>query len=109
MLHNPSLEQYYKYAGEETIIVRKLISEAPPSVGEFKQASLEKMLVDLFGRGISGSLISRSEYQAIYEDAFKKYNINQAKMFRYARRRGIEKTIMDFIHTNTDIILEADK
>lgn len=109
VLHNPSLEQYYKYAGEETIIVRTLISEAPPAVGEFKQASLEKMLVDLFGRGISGSLISRSEYQAIYEDAFKKYNINQAKMFRYARRRGIEKTIMDFIHTNTDIILEADK
>lgn len=109
VLHNPSLEQYYKYAGEETIIVRTLISEAPPSVGEFKQASLEKILVDLFGRGISGSLISRSEYQAIYEDAFKKYNINQAKMFRYARRRGIEKTIMDFIHTNTDIILEADK
>ena len=109
VLHNPSLEQYYKYAGEETIIVRTLISEAPPSVGKFKQASLEKMLVDLFGRGISGSLISRSEYQAIYEDAFKKYNINQAKMFRYARRRGIEKTIMDFIHTNTDIILEADK
>ena len=109
VLHNPSLEQYYKYAGEETIIVRNLISEAPPAVGEFKQASLEKMLVDLFGRGISGSLISRSEYQAIYEDAFKKYNINQAKMFRYARRRGIEKTIIDFIHTNTDIILEADK
>lgn len=109
VLHNPSLEQYYRYAGEETIIVRNLISEAPPSVGEFRQASLEKMLVDLFGRGTSGSLISRSEYQAIYEDAFKKYNINQAKMFRYARRRGIEKTIMDFIHENTDIILETGK
>lgn len=109
VLHNPILEQYYRYAGEETIIVRKLISEAPSSVGEFKQASLEKILVDLFGRGISGSLISRSQYQAIYKDAFKKYNINQAKMFRYARRRGIERTIMDFIHANTDIILEADK
>lgn len=109
VLHSPSLEQYYKYAGEETFIVRNLISEAPPSVGEFKQASLEKILVDLFGRGISGSLISRSEYQAIYEDAFKKYNINQAKMFRYARRRGIEKNIKDFIRENTDIILKADK
>ena len=109
VLHNPSLEQYHKYAREETIIVRNLISEAPSSVGEFKQASLEKMLVDLFGRGISSSLISRSEYQAIYEDAFKKYNINQAKMFRYARRRGIEKSIMDFIRENTNIMLEAGK
>lgn len=109
VLYNPSLEQYYKYAGEETIIVRKLISEAPTSVGEFKQVPLEKLLVDLFGRGISGSLISKSEYQAIYEDAFMKYNINQSKMFRYARRRGIEKTIIDFIHEHTDITLEENR
>ena len=106
VLHNATMNEYYKYAGEETIIVRKLISEAPPSVGRYKQASLEKILVDLFGRGISGSVISRSEYRAIYEDSFQKYKINQPKMFRYARRRGIEKTIDDFIHEKTNITLE---
>ena len=90
-------------------MVRKLISESPSGVGQYKQASLEKILVDLFGRGLSGSIISRSEYQAIYEDSFRKYVINQPKMFRYARRRGIEKNIVDFIHGKTNIALENNK
>ena len=105
VLYNADMDEYYKYSGEETIIVRKLISEAPPSIGQYKQASLEKILVDLFGRGISGSVISRSEYRDIFEDSFKKYVINQPKMFRYARRRGIEKNITDFIQDKTDITL----
>ena len=106
VLLNPSVNEYYKYARDDTIIVRKLISEAPPCFGEYRQASLEKLLVDLFGRGITGSIISRSEYRVIYEDSFKKYNINQAKMFRYSRRRGIEKTIRDYIRKETNITLE---
>lgn len=109
VLHNAGVDEYYKYAGDETIVVRKLISEAPSGVGQYKQAPLEKILVDLFGRGLSGSIISRSEYQAIYEDSFKKYIINQPKMFRYARRRGIEKNIIGFIHDKTNITLENNK
>jgi len=106
VLLNPSANEYYKYAGDETIVVRRLISEAPPGFGEYRQTSIEKLLVDLFGRGITGVIISRSEYRAIYEDAFKKYNINQAKMFRYARRRGIEKPIKEYIQKETNITLE---
>ncbi|MBQ9032495.1 MAG: hypothetical protein IJ106_13745 [Parasporobacterium sp.] len=109
VLHNPDIEEYYKYAGEETIVVRKLISEAPSPFGPYRQASLEKLLVDLFGRGISGSILSRSEYPAIYEDSFQKYNINQAKLFRYARRRGIENSIRTFIQEETRIVLEDNK
>ena len=109
VLLNPSADEYYKYSGDETIVVRRLISEAPPCYGKYKQASLEKLLADLFGRGITGSIISRSEYRTIYEDAFNKYNINLAKLFRYARRRGIEKPIQEFIREETDIILEDDK
>ena len=108
VLYNAKIDEYYKYAGEETILVRKLISEAPPSVGQYKQAALEKILVDLFSRGVSGSIISHSEYQAIYEDSFKKYVINQPKMFRYARRRGVERKIVDFIHEKTNIKLEIN-
>ncbi len=106
VLYNAGTDEYYKYAGDETIVVQKLISEAPSGFGQYKQASLEKILVDLFGRGLSGSIIAHSEYQAIYEDSFKKYVINQPKMFRYARRRGIEKTIVDFIYGKTNIMLE---
>ena len=106
VLLSPGVNEYYKYAGEETIVVRKLISEAPSCYGEYRQSPLEKILVDLFSRGLSGSIISRSEYPAIFEDSFKKYNINKAKLFRYARRRGVEQTIIDFIREKTDISLE---
>lgn len=106
VLFNPDIEEYYKYAREETIVIRRLISEAPSPYGEYMQSSLEKILVDLFGRGLSGSIISRSEYPAIFEDSFKKYNINKAKLFRYARRRGVEQAIRDFIREKTNIILE---
>ncbi len=107
VLHNPSTDEYYKYAGDETVIVRRNITESPPCFGVYRQASLEKILVDLFGRGITGAIISRSEYRAIYEDAFKKYNVNHARMFRYARRRGIEQTIRDYIRKETNITLEV--
>ena len=109
VLHNPDIDEYYKYAGDETIVVRKLITETPSSYGQYRQASLEKLLVDLFGRGLTSSILSRSEYSAIYEDSFQKYTINQAKLFRYARRRGIENNIRSFIHEETHIVLEDEK
>ena len=109
VLRNPRKEEYYRYAGEETVIVKKLISEAPPPFGRYRQASLEKLLADLFGRGAAGFIIPPEEYRVIYEDAFRTYRINQAKLFRYARRRGIEQTILDFIYEKTNIVLENDR
>ncbi len=109
VLYNPDIEEYYKYAGSQTIVVQKLISESPMSCGQFRQASLEKLLVDLFSRRISGSILSHSEYRSIYEDSFQRYTINEAKLFRYARRRGIENTIRNFIHEETRIMLESEK
>ena len=103
VLFKPTFNEYYKYSKDETIVVKKLISESPSFVNEYHQASLEKILVDLFGKGISGSIISQSEYKAIYEDCFKKYQINTSALFRYARRRGNNKTIMKFIEENTNI------
>ena len=35
-------------------------------------------------------------------------NADQAKMFRYARRRGIEKTIRDYLSGNTNIKEDED-
>lgn len=109
VLHCPSENEYYKYAGDETIVVQKLISEAPSCYGDHFQTPLEKILVDLFSHGIVGKIIGRSEYRAIYEDSFRKYNINQPRLFRYARRRGAEQTIKDFILAETNITLEGTK
>jgi len=108
VLYKPGQEEYYKYLGNETIVVQKLISEAPPCIGEYRLASLEKILVDLFGHGLPATIVSRSEYKVIYEDSFSRYNINQPRMFRYARRRNVEKKIKDFIRLETNITLEAE-
>lgn len=107
VLLNPGIDEYYRYSGDETIVVGKLISESPSAIGDYCQCSLEKLLVDLFGRTLAGSVISRSEYPAIYEDSFRKYNINTQKLFRYARRRGLEQKIKRFIAEETEIDLEA--
>ena len=107
VLYLPSADDYYRYASEETIVIGKLITESPPCFGIHKQAALDKILVDLFAHGITGQIVSRSEYPAIYEDSFEKYSINQARMFRYARRRGIESEIRSFIQEETEITLEG--
>ncbi len=109
VLYRPSSDEYYKYRGDETIVVKRLISEAPATLNEYHLASLEKILVDLFGKGITGSIIPRSEYTAIFEDGFSHYNINTAMLFRYARRRGNAEQIRDFIQEKTGIVLEQTK
>ncbi len=106
VLYKPSTDEYYKYVGDETIVVKKLISEAPAPLNELHLASLEKVLVDLFGKDISGELIPRSEYRAIFEDSFKRYDINSAMLFRYARRRGNAEQIRNFIQEKTNIVFE---
>ena len=105
VLLNPSSDEYYKYVGDATIVVCRLVTEAPRAYGDYHQVSLEKLLVDLFGRGVGGAIVPRSEYPLIFEDAFDKYNVNQAKMFRYARRRGVDCAMREFIAKETDIVL----
>lgn len=100
----PSEETFYQYRSpEQTVVILKLVSEAPKPVGQSHSASLEKLLVDLFSRKLTGHLIERAEYPAVYEEAFSKYLIDQKKMFRYARRRSVEEEIKEFIGTGTNI------
>lgn len=109
VLFCPSYDEYFKYTGDQTIVVKKLISEAPSYDDKYHMAPLEKILVDLFGKGISGAIIPKSEYPAIFEECFRKYNINTAMMLRYARRRGCEQKIKQFIKDNTGLVLEEKK
>lgn len=82
-----------------------LISETPkPVMGH--SVTLEKLLVDLFSKKLTGKLISRSEYPGIYEGAFSRYSIDETKMFRYARRRHLESEIRTFIKEETNVELK---
>lgn len=106
VLFCPSEEMYHKQKGNDnTIVVQKLISEAPkPAVGH--SAPLEKILVDLFSKKLTGKLIVRSEYPEIYEQAFERYYINETKMLRYARRRSLDEKLTTFLKESTNVNLE---
>ena len=107
VLLNPGEEEYYRYRADDMIIVQKLVSGAPAPLQGTKQASLEKLLVDIFSRKLTGQLIERAEYRQIYEDAFGKYAINESALFRYAGRRHLEPDIRKFIADETSIELRS--
>lgn len=108
VLFCPTKDMYYRQRGNgDTIVVQRLVSEAPkPVTGH--SAPLEKLLVDLLSKKLTGKLISRSEYQGIYEAAFLKYRIDEVKMFRYARRRHLETEIKTFLKESTNVVLKCD-
>ena len=101
----PTLDTFYKQRALETdIVIQKLLSEAP-TPDAYHSCVIEKLLVDLLSKKLSGSLIEKSEYPRIYEDVFCKYNIDETRMFRYAKRRHLYDSLLSFIKTKTDIQL----
>ena len=101
----PSADTFYKQRAPETdIVVQKLLSEAPTPDANHS-CVIEKLLVDLLSKKLPGSLIERSEYPRIYEDVFRKYNIDETRMFRYAKRRHLYDSLLSFIMEKTDIQL----
>ena len=101
----PTVDIFYKQRAPETdIVVQKFLSEAPAPDANHS-CVIEKLLVDLLSKKLSGSLIERSEYPRIYEDVFRKYNIDETRMFRYAKRRNLYDSLLSFIKTKTGIQL----
>lgn len=101
----PKEDMFYNYFEENMVVIQRLLSESPKSRSDVKGCSLEKLLVDLFSNKLTGQLVERAEYPRIYEEAFRKYYIDEKKLFRYARRRNLEKEIRKFIEKETNIQL----
>ena len=104
----PKEDMFYNYFEENMVVIQRLLSEAPKAQSDIKGCSLEKLLVDLFSNKLTGQLVERAEYPGIYEEAFRKYYIDEKKLFRYARRRNLEKEIRDFIEKETNIQLFSE-
>lgn len=109
VLFCPGADSYYTYYSENMIVVQRLLSEIPKSKEDPTGCCLEKLLVDLFSNKLTGKLIDRMEYPFIYEEAFRKYQINEIKLFRYARRRNQEEEIRKFLDQKTNIRLISEE
>lgn len=105
VLLKPIDKELNYYISNNTIIVNTLISETPVNALQPHEATLEKIIVDLFASKTLNGLISKADYPNIFEEMFHKYNINTNKLLRYARRRNKEKEIIDFFNNYTDIKL----
>lgn len=107
VLINPTPDIYHQYWYDGMIVVGKLVSEAPMGQKEKWNTRIEKLLVDVITNSILLSSISETELTNIYEEAFAKYAIDESCMFRYAKRRGAEKKIREFIKEKTNVQLRV--
>ena len=95
VLINPTPEIYHQYWSDNMIVIVKLTTEAPKGMVEAWHTKVEKLLVDVISEQLISEAVSVSEYPNIYEDTFARYIVNEGCMFRYAKRRGTEKKIVN--------------
>ncbi len=105
ILLKPNDKELYRYAGPDTVIIDRLVSEAPKGFPEVYNTPLEKIIVDLFANKKLRSMVHIGEYANAISDMFDKYAIDQTKLFRYAKRRNKKEEIMQFLTTEAQIDL----
>lgn len=87
------LERYISSNTEEVTIIKNLVTESPTvKNNKIVIPTLEKLLVDII---IDKELFAaqQGELDFIYKSAFDKYDVNKAKMKRYAIRRNKEQDL----------------
>lgn len=99
VLLRPTSEQLSLYGDSKTIVIRRLVSEAPKQSEAPYQVPLEKLIVDLFSN--QDLLVSKGDYAYAIEEMFAAYHIDTVAMLRYARRRNREAVIKAFIEHKT--------
>lgn len=109
VLIKPSLEEFHRYWIDGMTVIDKLTTETPKGKNKFWHTELEKMLVDIIRNELIMSNFERSELPQIYEYAFAKYVVDESQLFRYARRRTIEKEIIELIENETNVKLRLER
>lgn len=89
ILLKPSIDDYYLYASDATIIVSNLITQAPLHKDSY-DIRIEKLLVDMFANKLLREFISEDEIENILNDIFSTYVVNTKTVLAYAKRRKLE-------------------
>lgn len=107
VLLNPTPEIYHQYWCENLIVLGKLVSESPTGIDEDWKARLEKILVDIMANALIIDSVSEGDYPVIFENAFEHFVIDESCLFRYARRRKVDKKILALIKEKTNVKLRV--
>ena len=101
----PRADEYFRYLVENQIVVLRLPSESPKGIDVPWKSRLEKILVDITVDKLLTRIVSKSEYDAIFSQAFDRYLIDTSTMLRYANRKGAGIKFRDRIGEYTDIAI----
>ena len=105
---DPKSDIYHNYVTDDTIVIYKLISESPRGTDKPWNTRLEKLLVDMLVDKCIKEAVSEGKIKNIFTGAFEKYVIDEDTLFRYARRRGSEDKVRNYINS-LNIKLRTDK
>ena len=91
---NPKQADVEKYVAtsDRRIIVRALVTEEPI---DRHYATIEKVLIDLFLEKDRLFLMDGAEYKRIFENIIFSNRIAMGRMFGYAERRKIDKSLVN--------------
>ena len=92
----------YVLEKEKPVILKSIISRSPLQKIKYKNQTinvprLEKILTDVYCDRHIYYFYSGVELRNIFENALSRYTIDFSRLFNYARRRGRETEIKDFI------------
>ena len=107
VLLRPDQDQITRYGANDSIIIDRLISESPKGKAEEYNLTPEKLIVDLFANKRLKGMLSMGDYPEALETIFAMYEVDQVKMFRYARRRNKEKELREFLQSKTNVELKV--
>ena len=94
----------YIFDSEQPIILQSLISKTPiQKVGKIYTVTLEKLIVDLFCEKNLFIAFQGAELVHIINNTYHRYSINFTTLFHYARRRGKEADLKNYLTAKTDI------
>lgn len=101
----PKVDEYFRYLVDDQIVVLRLPSESPKGIDAPWKSRLEKILVDIMVDKLLTQIVSESEYDAIFLQAFERYLVDTSAMLRYANRKGAGIKFRERIEEYTDIAI----
>ena len=97
ILLKPSIDDYYLYASDATVIVSNLITQAPIHKDSY-DIRIEKLLVDMFANSLLQEFASARDIEYMVDDIFSTYVVNTKTVLAYAKRRKLESVIQGVLH-----------
>lgn len=96
ILVKPNPEELYRYGKDGTIVISRLVTEAPK--GAVKgSVPLEKIMVELEANKVLRSLINSAEVPDLIVQMYDSYLVDNSKLLRYARRRNKQDVMLEIL------------